>query len=126
MAKVRTIAKATKDVVLDTGFEHPALTPKMRQLAAELWALVQTRAVQEDFPIKAAWLWAYTDMEDVTMVSIDVQSAASMDEAFAFRERLQPDYARWIDQLSEEHREYEGQPHLYVGWLPASRFKDGV
>ena len=125
-AQARTIAEATKDVVLDTSFEHPALTPKMRQLAAELWALVHTRAVREGFPITSARLGAYTDMEDITLVDIHVKCGVSMDETFAFEERLEPDYARWIGRLDEEQCEYEDRPHLQFYWLPASRFKDGV
>ena len=87
---------------------------------------MHTKAVEEDFPIKAAWLWAYTDMEDITWVDLDVQSAASSDEAFAFEDRLRPDYGRWIGQLDEEHREFKDRPHLHVGWMPASRINGGV
>ena len=126
MAKARTIAKATKDVVLDTSYEHDALTPKMRRLADELWALVQAKAVGEGFPITKAELWAYTDREDFTMVTIDAQCAVSSDEAFAFGDRFRPDYARWVDGLGEEHRELEDRPHLGLHWIPASRLKDGV
>ena len=126
MAKARTIAKATKDVVLDTSYEHDALTPKMRRLADELWALVQAKAVGEGFPITKAELWAYTDREDFTTVTIDAQCAVSIDEVFAFGDRLEPDYVRWADGLGEEHREYEDKPHLSLHWIPASRFKDGV
>ena len=125
-AQGRTIAKSAKDVVLDTSYEHPALTPKMRQLAGELWAFLQAKAVGEGFPITKAELWAYTDMEDFTWVTIDAQCAVSSDEAFAFGDRLEPDYRRWIDGLGEEHREYEHRPHISLHWIPASRLKDGV
>ena len=112
--------------MLDTSLEHPALTPKMRQLADELWALLQAKAVGEGFPITRATLQAYTDMDDFTWVAISAQCPVSIDEAFAFGDRLEPDYARWANGLGEEHREYQDRPHVGLRWLPASRLKDGV
>lgn len=125
-AQGRTIARATKDVALDTRSEHPALTPEMRRLAAELWALVQAKAVAEGFPITSARLRAETDMEDITWVIIHAKCHASSDETFAFEERLNTDYEHWAAQLDDEHREFKDQPHLHLYWIPAARINGGV
>ena len=125
-AQGRTTAKTAKHVALDTSFEHPSLTPKMRRLAGELWTLVQAKAAAEEFPITSARLRAETDMENVTWVIIHAKCHASSDETFAFEERLNPDYERWADQLDDEHREFKDQPHLHLYWIPAARTNGGV
>ena len=125
-AQGRTIAKATKDVVLDTSFEHPALTPKMRRLAAELWALAQAKAIAEGFPITSAELRADTDMEGITWVSVAVHCDAPSDKTFAFYHGLNPEYTRWVEQLDDEHRELKNQPMLSLYWIPAARINGGV
>ena len=125
-AQGRPVAKSAKDVVLDTSREHPALTPRMRRLADELWAFLQAKAVGEGFPITEATLRVYTDMDDFTWVAISTQCPVSPDEVLAFEDRLESDYERWIDGLGEEHREYQDRPHISLHWLPGSRLNDGV
>ena len=124
-AQGRTTAKAAKNVVLDTSFEHPALTPKMRRLADELWALVQAKAAAEGFPITSARLSADTDMEDITWVRVEAWCDAPSDRTFAFHHGLNPEYRRWVEQL-DEHRELKDRPTLNLYWIPAARINGGV
>ena len=126
MANAQTAAKTAKDITLDTSFDHPALTPEMRRMAAKLWEIVQAKAVEEDFPLRDAWLYAETDVEGVAWVHVVVRCNTSSDEAFAFEDGLEPDFSRWIKQLPEERRGFEDHPHLYLGWIPAARLNDGV
>ena len=122
MAKAQTVAKTAKDIMLDTSFEHPALTPEMRRMGAELWELVYAKAVEEEFPLRGARLYAETDMEGVAWVNVVVQCNTPSDEALAFEDRLEPDFSRWIEQLPKERRGFEDRPHLHVTWLAAAVF----
>ena len=125
-AQGKTIAKSTKDVMLDTSCEHPALTPTMRRLAGELWALVQAKAVAKGFPITKAELRADTDVEGITWVSVAAWCDAPSDRAFAFHHGLDPEYTQWIEQLDDEHRELKNHPMLDLYWIPAARINGGV
>ena len=115
------MATTSQDITLDTSREHPALTPEMRSMAAELWAIVKARVDEEGFPLRGVVLRAYTDMEEVDWVELDVRCDAPYEETIAFRSRVSPDYARWINQLPEEHRAITSRPGLNFGWLAASR-----
>ena len=118
--------KPSQDITLDTSWEHPALTPEMRSMAAELWAIVKAKVDEEDFPLRGALLWAYTDMEEVDWVDLDVRCDAPYAETTAFEKRVLPYYERWINQLPEERRTRTARPGLHFGWLAASRVNDHV
>ena len=113
MAQAQTKTTPAKDLVLDTSYEHPALTPDMRRMAAELWEIVQTRADEEGYPLRGGLLWAETDMERVTWVHLAVRCDTPFDEMLAFEDRVWPDYLRWLDQQDEERREMTAHPLLH-------------
>ena len=112
MAQAQTKTTPAKDLVLDTSYEHPALTPDMRRMAAELWEIVQTRADEEGYPLRGGRLYAETDMERVTWIHLTVRCDTPFDEMSAFRRRMWPDYLRWLDQQDEERRELTAHPLL--------------
>ena len=120
------MATTSQDIKLDTSWEHPALTPEMRSMAAELWAIVKAKVDEEGFPLRGAVLRAYTDMEEVDWVDLDVWCDAPYAEATAFQKRVSPYYARWINQLPEEHRSITARPGLQIIGLAASRVNDRV
>ena len=118
--------KPSQNITLNISREHPALTPEMRQMAAELWEMVKARVDEEGFPLRGATLWASTDMEGVSSVFLDVLCNTPRDEANALARRMNPDYARWIDQLPEERRDTLAYPLVYFGGLAPSRVNGGV
>ena len=118
--------KPSQDITLDTSYEHPALTPEMRSMAAELWDIVKARVDAEGFPLRGAMLRAYTDVEEVDWVGLYVRCDMPYDETAAFEQRVLPDYVRWIDQLPEECREFTSHPRLHVVGLAASQVNGGV
>ena len=120
------MATTSQDIKLDTSWEHSALTPEMRQMAAELWDIVKARVDAEGFPLRGAVLRAYTDMEEVDWVNLDVWCNTSRAEATAFGERVWPDFLRWLDQQGEEYRGLTAHPGLYFAGLPASQVNGGV
>ena len=115
------MATTSQNITLDTSYEHPALTPEMRHMAAELWEIVKARVDAEDFPLRGAVLRAYTDVEEVSWVDLVVRCDAPYVETTAFGERVWPDYLRWLDQQGEERRELTAHPGLHFAWLAASR-----
>ena len=118
--------KPSQDITLDTSWEHPALTPEMRSMAAELWAIVKAKVDEEGFPLRGAMLRAYTDMEEVDWVDLYVRCDAPSDEARAFGKRVSPDYERWVDQLPEERRTIAARPGLQIVGLAASQVNGRV
>ena len=120
------MATTSQDIKLDTSYEHPALTPEMRSMAAELWAIVKARVDAEGFPLRGAMLRAYTDVEEFDWVGLYVRCNTPHDEAAAFAKRMNPDYERWVDQLPEEHREITFHPGLHIIGLAASQVNSGV
>ena len=120
------MATTSQDITLDMSCEHPALTPEMRQMAAELWDVVKARVDAEGFPLRGVVLRAYTDMEEVDWVDLYVRCNASFDEALAFDKRVSPYYARWISQLPEERRTITARPGLQIIGMPASRVNGRV
>ena len=120
------MATTSQDITLDTSCEHPALTPEMRRMGAELWAIVKAHVDEEGFPLRGAVLRAYTDVEEVDWVNLVVRCDTPRDEAVAFRSRVEPDYERWIDQLPEERRELTFHPGLRIVGLAASQVNSGV
>ena len=113
-------------MVLDTSFEHPALTPRMRQLAGELWAIVQAKAVAKGFPITKAWLSADTDIEGITWVRVLARCDAPSAETLMFQHGLRPEYSQWVAQLDDESQELKNRPLLNLLWIPAARINEGV
>ena len=78
------MATTSQNITLDTSYEHPALTPEMRHMAAELWEIVKARVDAEDFPLRGAVLRAYTDVEEVSWVDLVVRCDAPYVETTAF------------------------------------------
>ena len=118
--------KPSQDIALDTSWEHPALTPEMRSMAAELWAIVKAKVDEEGFPLRGAALRAYTDMEEVDWVDLYVLCNTPLAEAMAFEDRVSPDYERWVDQLPEERRQLTFRPGLQIIGLAASQVNGRV
>ena len=120
------MASTSQDITLDTSCEHPALTPEMRRMGAELWAIVKAHVDEEGFPLRGAVLRAYTDVEEVDWVDLYVMCNTPRAEAKAFRSRVEPDYERWFDRLPEECKELTSRPHLHITGLPGSRVNGSV
>ena len=120
------MATTSQDITIDMSCEHPALTPEMRQMAAELWDVVKARVDAEGFPLRGVVLRAYTDMEEVDWVDLDVWCDAPYDEARAFEDRVEPYYERWVNQLPEERRTITARPGLQIVGLAASQVNDRV
>ena len=118
--------KPSQEITLDTSCEHPALTPEMRSMGAELWEVVKARVDAEGFPLRGAVLRAYTDVEEFDWVDLYVLCNTPHDEAWAFEDRVSPDYVRWVDQLPEEHREITFHPGLHIIGLAASQVNGRV
>ena len=125
IAQSGTIVRSAQDVVLNGGARHPALTPRMRRLAAEYWAIAQAKAVAEGFPIVSAELDADTDLEGVDWARIVVQCDAPAAPTFAFQDAIKPNHAEWVAQLGSADQEAVERLMLNLHWIPAARI-DGV
>ena len=118
MAKARGTAtiEASREVALDASMEHPALTPLVRRLAGELWETVRAKAEAEGLPIEKAWLFGYTDVEEVDEAYIAVLCAAPAERTFAFGDGLNDDLDQWFATLDASDRETAMSLGLEVNW----------
>ena len=118
MAKAQGSAtmEAPRKVALDASMEHPALTPLVRRLAGELWETVRAKAEAEELPIEKAWLFGYTDVEDVDEAYVAVLCAAPAERTFAFDGGLDGDLDRWFATLDASDRETAMSIGLEINW----------
>ena len=93
------------DTPLDGSMRHRALTPKVRRLADEAWAIVRAKALAEGFPVEGAYLDVGDDMlEEHPQVIIVVDTAGTSKQVFAFWDEAEDDYQQWAEGLEAKSR----------------------
>ena len=119
--------RPASEVELDTSLEHPALTPLMRRLADEYWAIVKSRAEEAGLPLRSARLAIDHDIEDVVWVLVKVRVGAGFEETRAFHRSIGPDVERWIARMDTESREAMRRLMLDLPWMASPSFaRNGV
>lgn len=93
------------DTPLDGSMRHRALTPRVRRLADQAWAIVRTKALAERFPVEGAYLDVDDDIVDEPpQTVIVVDTAAVSSDVFAFWDEVEDDYQRWAEGLDAKNR----------------------
>ena len=96
----------TADTPLDGSMRHRTLTPKMRRLADEAWAIVRAKALTQGFPVEGAYLDVGDDLLDEhPQAIIVVDTAGKSKEVFAFWDEVEDDYQQWAESLNAKNRE---------------------
>ena len=108
----------TAETPLDGSMRHRTLTPKMRWLADEAWAIVRAKALAQGFPVEGAYLDVDDDpFERRSTVVMVVDTAGKSKEVFAFWDEAVDDYQRWAEGLDARTREMAlRRMRLFFNW----------
>lgn len=85
--------------------QDPTLTSAVRRLLTPLWAIVVSRALQVGFPVHKTVVSIFEDpTEQERKAVLRLASSASVSQALAFWDSLEPDLQNWLATLSENDR----------------------
>ena len=106
------------DTPLDGSIRHRALTPKVRRLAGQAWAIVRAKALEQGFPVEGAYLDVGDDLLDEhPQAIIVVDTAAVSSDVFAFWNEAEDDYQRWAEGLDAKSRKTAQRGmRLFFNW----------
>lgn len=91
-------------VTLDQSLRHRILSPTVRKLANQLWAIIHSKALQSRFPIDSAYLEIDDDpTEGFSKVLIVINSSAKASQVLAFWDGLGSDIDRWMAKLDRSN-----------------------
>ena len=95
----------TADTPLDGSMKHRVLTPKVRRLAEQAWAIIRTKALEDGFPVEGAYLDVDEDiLEGHDQAIVVVDTAGTSKEVFAFWDEVGDAYQRWAEGLDTKSR----------------------
>lgn len=84
---------------------HPVLTNKVRELLRTLWAIIVSRSIQLNFPLRSTTISVFTDpTEEESKAVLRLVCNTSISQALAFWDSLEYDFQNWLKYLSEHDR----------------------
>lgn len=98
---------------------HPVLTNQVRMLLRTLWAIVVSRSTQLRFPLSKTVVSVFIDpTEGESKAVLRLSCNASISQALAFWDSLEPDLQSWLNNLTEYERAvFITKISLRVYWL---------
>lgn len=102
-------SEAVEEIVIPTlhglGRKHAKVTLNVRQLLSPLWALVVSKALQTNFPVREGKLDIEHDVDENTYkVVVRIYTAALPAQAIAFWNSLETELDQWLARLSPLER----------------------